>query len=168
MEQLALKDIFARMLRQKEESPQKPAATTDATVLVVDDSRTIVHAFKTMLEGVGYQTLSALDGVQAVHVAKHQLPDLILMDIVMPHMNGFEATRILAGDAKTSHIPVIMVSGTDQATDRVWSTRVGAKGFLAKPVRKDVLLTTINSVLAQSWRDQARHQTAQGGTGLDR
>ena len=168
MEQLALKDIFARMLRQKEESPQKPATTTDAMILVVDDSRTILHAFKTMLESAGYQTLSALDGVQAVYVAKHQVPDLILMDIVMPHMNGFEATRILTNDAKTSHIPVIMVSGTDQATDRAWSTRVGAKGFLAKPVRKDLLLTTINSVLAQSWRAKARQLTAQGGTGVDR
>lgn len=168
MEQLALKDIFARMLRQKEESPQKPAATTDATILAVDDSRTILHAFKTMLENAGYQTLSALDGVQAVHVAKHQLPDLILMDIVMPHMNGFEATRILANDAKTAHIPVIMVSGTDQATDRVWSTRVGAKGFLAKPVHKDLLLATVRSVLAQSWRAKARQLSAQGGTGIDR
>ena len=58
MEQLALKDIFARMLRQKEENPQKPAAATDAAILIVDDSRTILHAFKTMLEGAGYQTLS--------------------------------------------------------------------------------------------------------------
>ena len=168
MEQLALKDIFARMLRQKEESPQQTAAATDAIILIVDDSRTIVHALKTMLEDAGYQTLSALDGVQAVHVAKHQLPDLILMDIVMPHMNGFEATRILTNDAKTSHIPVIMVSGTDQATDRVWGARVGAKGFLAKPVRKDILLGTINSVLALSWRTKARYKTAQGGTGVDR
>lgn len=168
MEQLALKDIFARMLRQKEENPHQTAAAADATVLVVDDSRTIIHAFKTILEGAGYQTLSALDGVQAVHVAKHQLPDLILMDIVMPHMNGFEATRILANNAHTSHIPVIMVSGTDQATDRVWSTRVGAKGFLAKPVRKDLLLSTINTVLAQFWRAKARQFAAQGGPGLDR
>ena len=168
MEQLALKDIFARMLRQKEESPQKHAAPTDTTVLIVDDSRTIVHAFKTMLEGAGYQTLAALDGVQAVQVAKQQLPDLILMDIVMPRMNGFEATRLLAGDPKTAPIPIIIISGTDQATDRAWGSRVGAKGFLAKPVPRDLLLTTINTVLAQSWRAKARQLTAQSGTGIDR
>ncbi len=164
MEQLALKDIFARMLRHKGEGSQNVEPSTDATILVVDDSRTIVHAFKTMLEAVGYQTLTALDGLQAVAAAKTRLPDLILMDIVMPNMNGFEATRILAHDARTSAIPVIIVSGTDQATDRAWSGRVGAKGFLAKPVRKDLLLFTIDSVLTQSRRAKARQVAEQAAT----
>lgn len=164
MEQLALKDIFARMLRHKGESSQNIEPSRDATILVVDDSRTIVHAFKTMLETVGYHTLTALDGIQAVTAAKTRLPDLILMDIVMPNMNGFEATRILARDARTSAIPVIIISGTDQATDRAWSGRVGAKGFLAKPVQKDLLLSTIGNVLAQSRRAKARQSAEQTTT----
>ena len=166
MEQLALKDIFARMLKHKGEGSQNVESSTDATILIVDDSRTIVHAFKTILQTAGYQTLAALDGLQAVTAAKARLPDLILMDIVMPNMNGFEATRALAHDAGTSAIPVIIVSGTDQATDRAWSGRVGAKGFLAKPVHKDLLLSTVDHVLAQSRRSKARQiaeQTAVPG-----
>jgi twitching motility two-component system response regulator PilH len=152
MEQLALKDIFARMLRHKGENSPSVESSADATILVVDDSRTIVHALKSMLEAAGYRTLEALDGIQAIVIARARLPDLILMDIVMPNMNGFEATRILANDARTAGIPVIIISGTDQATDRAWGGRVGAKGFLAKPVRKDVLLSTIDTVLAHSRR----------------
>ncbi len=166
MEQLALKDIFARMLRHKGESSQNVEPSSNATILIVDDSRTIVHAFKTQLAAAGYQTLTALDGLEAVATAKARLPDLILMDIVMPNMNGFEATRVLAHDARTSDIPVIIVSGTDQATDRAWSVRVGAKGFLAKPVHKDLLLSTIATVLTQSRRAKARivaEQTARSG-----
>jgi twitching motility two-component system response regulator PilH len=144
------------MLKQKESSPRQTAAAVDAVVLIVDDSRTVVHAIKGMLEGAGYHTDAAFDGVQAVHAAKTRRVDLILMDIVMPHMNGFEATRLLAADPKTASIPVVIVSGTDQATDRAWGTRVGAKGFLAKPVQRDLLVRTVQTVLEQSWRDTAR------------
>lgn len=167
MEQLALKDIFARMLRHKGEGSQNIQPSASATILIVDDSRTIVHAFKTQLAAVGYQTLTALDGLEAVATAKARLPDLILMDIVMPNMNGFEATRVLSHDARTAGIPVIIISGTDQATDRAWSGRVGAKGFLAKPVDKGLLLSTIATVLLQSRRAKARlaaEQTARSGT----
>jgi twitching motility two-component system response regulator PilH len=168
MEQLALKDIFARMLRHKGEGSQNVEVSADATILVVDDSRTIVHAFKTILETAGYQTLTALDGLQAVSTAKTRLPDLILMDIVMPNMNGFEATRILAHDARTSSIPVIIISGTDQATDRAWGGRVGAKGFLAKPVQKDLLLSTVGNVLMQSRRAKARQVAEQAAASVTR
>jgi twitching motility two-component system response regulator PilH len=79
----------------------------------------------------------------------------------MPNMNGFEATRALAHDARTSAIPVIIVSGTDQATDRAWSGRVGAKGFLVKPVHKDLLLASVDRVLTQARRSKARQAAEQ-------
>jgi twitching motility two-component system response regulator PilH len=164
MEQLALKDIFARMLGHKGDDSRSAEPSTDATILVVDDSRTIVYVIKNMLEAAGYQTLTAMDGLQAVSTAKTRLPDLILMDIVMPNMNGFEATRILAHDTRTSGIPVIIVSGTDQATERAWSGRVGAKGYLTKPVHQDLLLSTIASVLSQSRRTKARQVAEQPAT----
>ena len=74
-------------------------------------------------------------------------PDAILMDIVMPEMNGFQATRKITRDAATSHIPVIIVSTKDQETDRVWGKRQGAKEYLVKPIKEDELINVIHSVL---------------------
>lgn len=154
MEKLALKDIFARMLAHKDEQspPSPPRQTLDAAVLIVDDSRTIVHALQRMLEREGYLTYTASDGAQAVALARRHRPDAILMDIVMPNMNGFEATRILVNDVRTAAIPIIMVSGTEQSADRVWGLRLGAKGFLAKPIDKDELLARVRSVIAVARR----------------
>lgn len=158
MEKLALKDILARMLAHKGEpspasaspSPSRPAL--DAAVLIVDDARTIVRALQLMLEREGYLTYTASDGAQAVALARRHHPDAILMDIVMPNMNGFEATRILVNDPRTAAIPIIMVSGTEQSADRVWGLRLGAKGFLAKPINKDELLARVRSVIAVARR----------------
>jgi len=154
MEKLALKDILARMLAHKEEQsspvPSRPAL--DAAVLIVDDARTVVRALQLMLERDGYLTYTASDGAQAVAVARRHRPDAILMDIVMPNMNGFEATRILVNDPLTASIPIIMVSGTEQDADRVWGLRLGAKGFLAKPINREELLTRVRSVIAVARR----------------
>lgn len=155
MEKLALKDIFARMVAHKTEQPSvaEPQAK-DAAILIVDDSRTIVRALQLILERAGYITYTAADGIQAISVARRQRPDAILMDVVMPVMNGFEATRILVNDAQTSSIPVIMMSGTEQVSDRVWGTRLGAKGFIAKPFEKDNLLAKLESVITMARRSQ--------------
>lgn len=154
MEKLALKDIFARMLAHKDEQapPSSARPALDAAVLIVDDSRTIVRALQLMLEREGYLAYTASDGAQAVALARRHRPDAILMDIVMPNMNGFEATRILVNDTQTAAIPIIMVSGTEQSADRVWGLRLGAKGFLAKPINKDELLAKVRSVIAVARR----------------
>jgi len=169
MEKLALKDILARMLAHKDEqsppsaSPSRPAL--DAAVLIVDDARTIVRALQLMLEREGYLTYTASDGAQAVALARRHRPDAILMDIVMPNMNGFEATRILVNDPRTAAIPIIMVSGTEQSADQVWGLRLGAKGFLAKPINKDELLAKVRSVIAVARRDwQPEVATLPSGT----
>jgi twitching motility two-component system response regulator PilH len=105
-----------------------------------------------LLVRAGYSTVPAYDGVQAVELAKRHMPDIILMDIVMPNMNGFETTRTLKADARTRPIPIIIISGTDQIADRMWGTRLGARAFLSKPINKTELLAKIESLLSQGKR----------------
>ena len=160
MDKLALKVIFTRMLAHKEEPATGADKAKDASVLIADDSRTVVRALQLMLEREGYLTFSAFDGEQAVALARRHRPDAILMDIVMPNMNGFEATRVLVNDPTTAAIPILMVSGTEQAGDRMWGLRLGAKGFLAKPINKDDLLVKVKSVIAVARRAAQRDTVA--------
>lgn len=155
MDIFTLRDRMARMIAHKgEPAPADTANVKDAAVLIVDDSRTIVRALQLMLERAGYLTFTAFDGAQAVALARKHKPDAILMDIVMPVMNGFEATRQLTNDSTTAAIPVIVVSGSEQPADRAWGMRLGAKGFLAKPINKDELLLRVRSVIAVARRAQ--------------
>ncbi|MEH6344561.1 MAG: twitching motility response regulator PilH [Bermanella sp.] len=118
-----------------------------ARVLIVDDSPTETFTLKTMLEAKGFEVLEAENGADGVALAREELPDVVLMDIVMPGLNGFQATRQLTKDDKTAHIPVIIVTTKDQETDKVWGQRQGAKGYLVKPVTEDQLAQTIQSVI---------------------
>ena len=118
-----------------------------ARILVVDDSPTETEAFRVMLEKNGHEVLSAENGADGVAVARQEKPDVVLMDIVMPGLNGFQATRQLTKDAETQHIPVIIVTTKDQETDRVWGKRQGASGYLVKPVAEDRLLAEVESLL---------------------
>src|SRR5690606_4742617 len=119
-----------------------------ATILVVYDSPPEPEAFRTMLEKNGHQVLTAENGADGVALARQEKPDVILMDIVMPGLNGFQATRQLTKDPETKHIPVIIVTTKDQETDRVWGKRQGASGYLVKPVPEATLLSEIASVMA--------------------
>jgi len=119
-----------------------------ARVLIVDDSPTETFTLKSMLEAKGFEVLTAENGADGVALAREELPDVVLMDIVMPGLNGFQATRQLTKDDKTAHIPVVIVTTKDQETDKVWGQRQGAKGYLVKPVTEDQLAETINSVIA--------------------
>ncbi|WP_396588170.1 twitching motility response regulator PilH [Bermanella sp. R86510] len=118
-----------------------------ARVLIVDDSPTEMFTLKSMLEAKGFEVLEADNGADGVALAREELPDVVLMDIVMPGLNGFQATRQLTKDPKTEHIPVIIVTTKDQETDKVWGQRQGAKGYLVKPVTEDQLAQTIQSVI---------------------
>ncbi len=119
-----------------------------ARVLIVDDSPTEVYKLATMLEKNGHQVLKADNGADGVALAKKELPDAILMDIVMPGLNGFQATRQLTKEPTTAHIPVIIVTTKDQETDKVWGRRQGARGYLTKPVEEAVLMNALAEVLA--------------------
>lgn len=92
----------------------------------------------------------ATDGEQAVDMAQSQLPHLILMDVVMPGLNGFQATRRLTKDPATAHIPIVIVSSKHQETDRMWGMRQGAKGYLGKPVAEADLMMQINELMEVS------------------
>jgi twitching motility two-component system response regulator PilH len=159
MDKLALRNIFARMAAHKDAQPTVTVAQ-DAAVLIVDDSRTVVRALQLLLEREGYLTYSAFDGRQAIELTRRHKPDVVLMDIVMPTMNGFEATRVLVHDPQTAAIPIIMVSGTEQPSDRIWGLRLGAKGFLAKPINKDDLLAKVHVTIAAARRAREREALA--------
>jgi twitching motility two-component system response regulator PilH len=121
-----------------------------ARVLIVDDSPTETFTLKSMLEAKGFEVLTAENGADGVALAREELPDAVLMDIVMPGLNGFQATRQLSKDEKTAHIPVVIVTTKDQETDKVWGRRQGAKGYLVKPVSEDVLAQTIQGVIDEA------------------
>ena len=116
-------------------------------ILVVDDSPTEVHVLKNMLEKSGYQVATALSGEEGIKAAQTHKPDLILMDVVMPGINGFQATRELSTSPETAHIPVIIVTTKDQQTDKVWASRQGAKDYIVKPVKENELLNSVKSHL---------------------
>ena len=119
-----------------------------ATVLIIDDSPTELHLFQNMLENAGFDTLVADSGEEGIRQATNARPDIILMDVVMPGMNGFQATRKLTKDPKTASIPVIMITTKDQETDKIWGMRQGAVEYLVKPVADKDLVAKINSVMA--------------------
>ncbi|RMD70799.1 MAG: response regulator [Gammaproteobacteria bacterium] len=118
-----------------------------ATILIVDDSPTDIHVLKTMLERHGYHTITASSGEEGIQVARQSRPDVILMDIVMPGMSGFQAIRQLGQDPETRSIPVIVVSTKDMETDKIWAMRQGAKDYLTKPVSEKQLIDTIHAAL---------------------
>ncbi|HTJ96233.1 MAG TPA: response regulator [Rhodocyclaceae bacterium] len=112
-------------------------------ILVVDDSATERHVLVTLLEGKGYTIVTASNGEEGVAAAKRELPDLILMDVVMPGMNGYQATRTISRDDATKHIPVIMCTSKDQETDKIWGMRQGALDYMVKPVDPTALLAKL-------------------------
>ncbi len=119
-----------------------------AVVLIIDDSPTELHLFQNMLERAGFDTVVADSGEEGLKAATTTRPDVILMDVVMPGMNGFQATRKLTKDPKTADIPVIMVTTKDQETDKIWGMRQGAVEYLVKPVAEKDLVARINAVMA--------------------
>jgi len=119
-----------------------------AKVMIVDDSPTEVHVLTTMLTKNGHEVIAAVSGEDGVEMAKSEQPDLILMDVVMPGMNGFQATRQISKNDETSSIPVIMVTTKDQETDKVWAMRQGAKDYIVKPVQEKALIEHVNMILS--------------------
>jgi twitching motility two-component system response regulator PilH len=115
-------------------------------VLIIDDSPTERFFLTDLLRKQGYDVLTAESGELGVAVAKMEKPDLILMDVVMPGLNGFQATRQLARNPETESIPVMMCTTKGQETDRVWGLRQGAVEYLVKPVVAEELLAKIKAL----------------------
>ncbi len=116
-------------------------------VLIIDDSPTEVHVMKTALEKNGFETAVAEDGTSGIAKARDLRPDVILMDVVMPGVNGFQATRELARSPETSDIPVIIVTTKGLETDRIWGMRQGAVEYLVKPVTENKLVNCARAAL---------------------
>ena len=121
-----------------------------ALVMIVDDSPTEVHVMKTALEKHGFDTVSAASGSECITLAKEMHPDLILMDVVMPDVNGFQATRTLTRDPSTQSIPVVMVTTKSQESDRIWGMRQGAVDYIVKPVTASALVAKAQEILRRS------------------
>jgi twitching motility two-component system response regulator PilH len=118
-----------------------------ARILIVDDSPSQLLGIKRIVEKLGHEAMTAEDGAAGVEAARRERPDLILMDVVMPNLNGFQATRTISKDADTAHIPIVLITTKDQDTDRVWGMRQGAKAYVTKPINEDVLSRTLKEWL---------------------
>ncbi|MDB5765095.1 MAG: response regulator with CheY-like receiver domain and winged-helix DNA-binding domain [Herminiimonas sp.] len=115
-------------------------------ILIVDDSATIRYFLVDVLVKNGYEVITAETGDEAITKARDEMPDLVLMDVVMPGINGFQATRAITRDDATKHIPVLILTGKDMETDRIWGLRQGATEFISKPIESAALLAKISAL----------------------
>ncbi len=121
-----------------------------ARIAIIEDSLTDTAVFTDMLRRNGHHVISAGSAEEGMEMVRRELPELVLMDVILPGMNGFQATRALSRDPATSSIPVIIVSTKAMETDRVWGMRQGAKDFMVKPPSEADLIGRINSLLGTS------------------
>lgn len=119
-----------------------------AKVLIVDDSRVYRFSLRRLVQVWGHEVLIAKNGEEAIEMAREHQPQLILMDIVMPGISGYQAKRLLARDPGTSRIPVIFVSTRSEETDRIWGLRQGAAAYVTKPVQPDLLQSAMTEAMA--------------------
>ena len=118
-----------------------------AKILLIEDSPTDTAVLTQLLERNGHQVLACISAEDGIEAARRERPDLVLMDVVLPGMNGFQATRALARDAETAAIPVLIVSTKGMETDKAWGLRQGAKGYIVKPPVEGELVERISALL---------------------
>jgi twitching motility two-component system response regulator PilH len=112
-------------------------------VLIVDDSPTVVEHISRLLTRNGFKTSSAMSAEQGIVRARDERPDLILMDVVFPGMSGFQATRKINRDPEIARIPVVILSVRNEASDKQWGLRQGAREYLTKPCRAQELIDAV-------------------------
>ncbi len=118
-----------------------------ALILVVEDSPTQTYSLKKLLTRHKHDVITAVDGEEGVELARIILPDLILMDILLPKVDGFQATRVLTRDVNTNHIPIVVISNKTMETDVAWGKRQGARRYFTKPINEKELMEAINDLL---------------------
>ena len=121
-----------------------------ALILIADDSPTEVFMLKKILEKHKHQIIIAEDGKQAIEFTHNKKPNLIVMDVIMLNLNGFQTTRHLTKDPQTSDIPIVIVSSKDQESDKLCGLRQGAKGYLGKPITEELLMAEVNKLLGKA------------------
>src|SRR6476620_4210609 len=128
-------------------TPDRGEGHPMARILLIEDSPTDTADLTQLLERNGHQVLASGSGEDGIEVCRRELPDLVLMDVVLPGMNGFQATRALSRDGATSAIPVLIVSTKGMEADRAWGLRQGAKDYIVKPPNEGALIGRINELL---------------------
>jgi len=161
-----LKSIVGKKPEDSGNQPLKPGALDDPAgetpdrrqrdrtnaregtrVLIIDDSPTIVAALRKILRSQKYEVLEAFDAETGLEVVKNAQPELIFLDIVLPAMNGFAALRVIRRDPAMTNIPVIMISGNEQATEQFYANRIGADDFMKKPFSRAEVFIRIEALL---------------------
>lgn len=141
-----LSDLPGSMAPERR-SNERVDAREGTRVLIIDDSKTIVMAIKKFLRSAGYETFEALDAETGLSIMREHTPELIFLDIMLPGMNGFAALRMIRRDPLTRDIPVIMMSGNEQAMEQFYGSRIGADDFMKKPFSRDELFFRIEGLL---------------------
>jgi DNA-binding response OmpR family regulator len=126
--------------------PRK-SARPGTKVLIIDDSKTVCAVLSKMLRENGYVTYEALDAETGLKMMDTSVPDLVFLDIVLPGMSGFEALRKMRRTASISHIPIIMISGNESATEQFYVQRIGANDFMKKPFSRAEVFSRVERVL---------------------
>lgn len=122
-------------------------ARKGARALIIDDSPTIIAVLRKILRSAGYLTLEALDAERGVELIRQEKPDLVFLDIILPGMNGFGALRLIRKDPQIQHVPVIMISGNEHATEQFYANRIGADDFMKKPFSRFEVFARIENLL---------------------
>lgn len=136
-------------------------------ILIADDSLTIVEMLRFFLEKEGYETVVAKDGIEAIEQAYMELPDLMLLDVLMPKMNGYQVCRLLKGDENISYIPVIMLTSQDQPKDKFWGLQTGADEYIIKDFESEELFNSIIRVLEKSKEQRKKKPKESPQTTID-
>lgn len=116
-------------------------------VLIIDDSPTVVAVLRKTLRSAGYETREALDAEHGLALLAEEPPELIFLDIILPGMNGFNALRAIRKAPASQHIPVIMISGNEHATEQFYANRIGADDFMKKPFSRHEIFARIEAML---------------------
>ena len=132
-------------------------------IAVIDDEDSIRELLRFNLQKAGYDVIEASDGAEAVRLITNELPDLVLLDIMLPAMDGFEVCRQLKADSAASRIPVLMVTGRDEEIDKVLGLELGADDYIAKPFSVRELMARIKAVLRRSTAKPRENELTLGG-----
>ncbi len=132
---------------QERRKRRRVDARKGTRVLIIDDSPTVLVFLRRVFNSAGYTTLEALDAESGLKIARAERPDLVILDVIMPGMNGFAALRHIRRDPEVQHVPVIMMSGNEQATEQFYVMRIGADGFMKKPFSRFEIFSRIETML---------------------
>ena len=124
--------------------------------LIIDDSPTVVAALRKVLRSAGYETREALDAEHGLTLIDQDPPELIFLDIILPGMNGFNALRTIRKQPASQHIPVIMISGNESATEQFYANRIGADDFMKKPFSRHEIFARIEALLDEQFVPRRR------------